>query len=192
MSASTCSSQRSAVLAARFAAMLAVPARRCRRMSAQRAAASSPTAAVSSARNSGTTRRARTSRAVAPALTVVILGMAGCGSSQSLHPGLQREQVRPCVELASASRGLAPVLVGLHNGRINLATTEPVRHRLLRFTGDVARWAAASGTMAFTTLFRHLRQLWHWPPALIPELADRIRHDIAAATAYCATAHSSQ
>ena len=34
---------------------------------------------------------------------------------------------------------------------------------------------AASGATAFTTLFRHLRQLWRWPPALIPEVADRIR-----------------
>jgi hypothetical protein len=72
---------------------------------------------------------------------------------------------------------------------MHLATSEPARRQLLRFTGDVARWAAASGALPFTTLFRHLRQLWRWPQALIPEVAERIRRDIATARDYCATAH---
>lgn len=91
--------------------------------------------------------------------------------------------------MAAAAPRLRPVLAGLQDGSINLARSEPARRLLLRFTANVARWAAASGAMAVTTLFRHLRQLWRWPPALIPEVADRIRRDIATARDYCAIAH---
>jgi hypothetical protein len=134
------------------------------------------------------TRAHRAHRAVAAAFAVAILGLAGCGDSRSPHPALPREHVSACAKLAAAAPRLRPVLAGLHDGSINLATSEPARRQLLRFTGDVARWAAASGAIAVTSLFRHLRQLWRWPPALIPEVADRIRRDIATASAFCATA----
>jgi hypothetical protein len=87
--------------------------------------------------------------------------------------------------LAALTPGVAPVLAGLAGGRIDLVTNQPARRQMLRFTGDAAGWAAATGTAAFATLFRHLRHLWNWPSGLIPELADWIRRDIAATTARC-------
>ena len=126
-------------------------------------------------------------RAVAAAFAVVALGMAGCGGATSSHSAVPPRQVRPCAQLAAVSPGLLPVLAGLAGSRINLVANQPVRRQLLRFTGDAARWAAASGATAFTTLYRQLRHLWNWPSGLIPELAGGIRSDIAAAETHCAT-----
>lgn len=124
--------------------------------------------------------------AAAAAFAVMVLGVAGCGGVKSPHSAVPRHHVRPCAQLAAVSPGLAPVLAGLAEGRINLVANQPVRRRLLRFTGEAARWAGASGATAFTMLFRHLRHLWNWPPGLIPELAGWIRSDIAAAQTHCA------
>ena len=125
-------------------------------------------------------------RAAAAAFAVLVLGVAGCGGVTSSRPAAPLHQVRPCAQLAAVSPGLRPALAGLAGGRISLVTNEPVRRQLLRFTGDAARWAAASGATVFTTLFRHLRHLWNWPSWTIPELAGGIRGDIAAAAAHCA------
>jgi hypothetical protein len=129
-------------------------------------------------------------RAAAAALAIAVLFLAGCGGGSS-HPAAPHHPPSPCAQLAALSPGLAPVLAGLGRGGINLTTSQPARRQLLRFTGDAATWAAATGATAFTTLFRHLRHLWNWPPGLIPELAHLIRRDIAAADAHCATAHNS-
>jgi hypothetical protein len=124
-------------------------------------------------------------RAPAAALAVTVAGVVGCGG-QSSHPAVPLHHVRPCAQLAALSPGLEPVLAGLAHGRINLVTNQAVRREMLRFTGDAARWAAASGAAPFTTLFRHLRHLWNWPSGLIPELAGWIRSDITAAETHCA------
>jgi hypothetical protein len=114
-------------------------------------------------------------RAAAAALAVMIASVVGCSGGQSSHPAATRHHVRPCAQLAALSPGLVPVLAGLAHGRINLVTSQPARRQMLRFTDDAARWAAASGTAPFTTLFRHLRHLWNWPSGLIPELAGHSR-----------------
>jgi hypothetical protein len=124
-------------------------------------------------------------RAAAAAIAVAVLGVAGCGDGRAAQSAAPREHLSPCAQLAALSPGLAPILAGLREGRINLVTNQPVRRQMLRFTGDAAGWAAASRATAFTTLFRHLRHLWNWPPGLIPELAGWIRRDIAAAVAHC-------
>jgi hypothetical protein len=124
--------------------------------------------------------------AAAAALAVMVLGVAGCGGVTSSRSAVPLHHVRPCAQLAAVSPGLLPVLAGLAERRINLVTNQPVRRQMLRFTGDAARWAAASGATPFTTLFRHLRHLWNWPSELIPELAGGIRSDIAAAETHCA------
>lgn len=114
-------------------------------------------------------------------------GCTGVNSPQSAGPHHHHHLLRPCAQLAAVSSGLVPVLAGSDGGRINLVTNQPVRRQLLRFTGEAARWAAASGATAFTTLFRHLRHLWNWPSGLIPELAGWIRSDIATAETHCLT-----
>jgi hypothetical protein len=124
--------------------------------------------------------------AVAAAFALVALGIAGCGGVASSHSAVPPHQVRPCAQLAAVSPGVLPVLARIAGGRISLVADQPVRRQLLGFTGDAARWAAASGATAFTTLFRHLRHLWNWPSGLIPELAGGIRSDIAAAETHCA------
>jgi len=123
----------------------------------------------------------------ATALAVMVLGVAGCGGVTSSRSAVPLHHGRPCAQLAAVSPGLLPVLADLAGGKISLVTNQPVRRQLLRFTSDAARWAAASGATAFTTLFRHLRHLWNWPSGLIPELAGEIRSDIAAAETHCAT-----
>jgi hypothetical protein len=93
-----------------------------------------------------------------------------------------RGHLSPGTQQAALSPGLAPVLADLGQGRINLVTSKPIRRLMLRFTGDGAGWAAASGATAFAALFGQLRHLRNWPPGLIPEFADWIRRDIGRPT----------
>ncbi len=127
-------------------------------------------------------------RVTGAAIAMAVLILAGCGGGRSSDHAAPRQHLSPCAQLAALSAGLAPVLAGLGEGRINLVTNQPIRRQMLRFTGDAAAWAAASGTAAFATLFRHLRHLWNWPSGLIPELARWITRDIAAAGTHCAAA----
>ncbi len=107
-------------------------------------------------------------RVAAAALAIALLGLAGCSGGRPSHSAAPREHLSSCAQLAALSPGLAPVVAGLGEGRINLVTNKPVRRQMLRFTGDAAKWAAASGAAAFTTLFRHLRHLWNCHPGSYP------------------------
>jgi len=128
--------------------------------------------------------------AATAATAITIVTLAACGGSTSRHAAT-RKPATPCAQLAAVAPSLAPVLAGIHDGRVNLATSKGARQEMLQVTGDAANWAAVSGTPAFATLFRHLRHLWNWPARTIPELASWISSDLSIARAQCATASAS-